>query len=77
MLKVHQLTRSYGGKVALEALSFALPQDGFNALLGPNDAGKPALFQVLTDLFAADEGDVEVAGLWMRRSARQALAHIG
>lgn len=77
MLTVHQLTQRYGSKVALKGLSFALPQGGFNALLGPNGAGKSTLFQVLTGLFAADEGDVEVAGLSMRRHARQALAHIG
>ncbi len=77
MLKVHQLTQRYGSKVALKALSFDLPAGAFVALLGPNGAGKSTLFQVLTGLFAADEGDVEVAGLSLRRSARQALAHIG
>lgn len=77
MLKVHKLTQRYASKVALSGLSFALPAGGFTALLGPNGAGKSTLFQVLTGLFAADEGDVEIAGLSMRRQARQALAHIG
>ena len=77
MLKVHKLTQRYGERLALEALSFSLPRGGFNALLGPNGAGKSTLFQVLTGLFAADEGDVEVAGLSMRSDARRALAHIG
>ena len=77
MLKVHKLTQRYGDRLALKALSFSLPRGGFNALLGPNGAGKSTLFQVLTGLFAADEGDVEVAGLSMRSSARRALAHIG
>ena len=77
MLKVHKLTQRYGERLALKALSFSLPRGGFNALLGPNGAGKSTLFQVLTGLFAADEGDVEVAGLSMRSSARRALAHIG
>ena len=77
MLKVHKLTQRYGERLALKALSFSLPRGGFNALLGPNGAGKSTMFQVLTGLFAADEGDVEVAGLSMRSSARRALAHIG
>ena len=77
MLKVDQLTQRYGSKVALKALSFELPRGGFVALLGPNGAGKSTLFQVLTGLFAADEGDVEVAGFSMRHQARKALAHIG
>ena len=77
MLTVRNLTQRYGDRTALKALGFSLPRGGFNALLGPNGAGKSTLFQVLTGLFAADEGDVEVAGLSMRSDARRALAHIG
>ena len=77
MLNVRSLTKRYGERVALQSLSFTLERGSFVALLGPNGAGKSTLFQVLTGLFAADEGDVEVAGLSMRRDARRALAHIG
>ena len=49
----------------------------FAALLGPNGAGKSTLFQVLTGLFAADEGDVRVDGHSLRGSAVAALRHIG
>ena len=72
MLKVRNLSQRYGDRLALKSLSFALPRGGFNALLGPNGAGKSTLFQVLTGLFAADEGDVEVAGLSMRSDVRGA-----
>ncbi|OUL98574.1 ABC transporter ATP-binding protein [Variovorax sp. JS1663] len=77
MLKIHGLTQRYGARVALDALSLSIARGGFVVLLGPNGAGKSTLFQVLTGLFAADEGDVEVAGLSMRTQARHALAHIG
>ncbi|WP_077001938.1 ATP-binding cassette domain-containing protein [Variovorax sp. KK3] len=77
MLKIHGLTQRYGARVALDGLSLSIARGGFVVLLGPNGAGKSTLFQVLTGLFAADEGDVEVAGLSMRTQARHALAHIG
>jgi ABC-2 type transport system ATP-binding protein len=77
MLDVRSLTKRYGERVALQSLSFGVDRGSFVALLGPNGAGKSTLFQVLTGLFAADEGDVEVAGLSMRHDARRALAHIG
>lgn len=77
MLEVRGLTKRYGERVALKALSFDLARGSFVTLLGPNGAGKSTLFQVLTGLFAADEGDVHVAGLSMRSSVRQALTHIG
>ncbi|MFG5407541.1 ABC transporter ATP-binding protein [Piscinibacter sakaiensis] len=77
MLRVQGLVKRYGARVALDHLSFALAPGRFVTLLGPNGAGKSTLFQVLTGLFAADEGDVEVAGLSMRSSVRRALTHIG
>ncbi len=77
MLRIDRLTKRYGDVAALRALSFEVPRGQFVALLGPNGAGKSTLFQVLTGLFAADEGDVEVAGHSLRREPAAALRHIG
>lgn len=77
MLKVQSLTQRYGQRVALDALTLSIARGGFVVLLGPNGAGKSTLFQVLAGLFAAEEGDVKIAGLSMRTDARRALAHIG
>lgn len=77
MLEVKGLTKRYGDRLALKQLNLRLQRGSFVTLLGPNGAGKSTLFQVLTGLFAADEGDVLVAGLSMRSSVRKALTHIG
>ena len=77
MLRIHNLIKRYGERVALKELSFAVPRGQFVALLGPNGAGKSTLFQVLTGLFAADAGSVDVAGHSLRTAAVQALRHIG
>ncbi len=77
MLRIQNLTKRYGERIALKALSFAVPRGQFVALLGPNGAGKSTLFQVLTGLFAADDGSVDVAGHSLRTAATQALRHIG
>jgi len=77
MLRTAGLSKRYGTRVALQALSLSLQAGQFVALLGPNGAGKSTLFQVLTGLFAADEGEVEVAGHSLSRSAAAALRHIG
>ena len=77
MLRIDALTKRYGERVALKSLSFAVPRGQFVALLGPNGAGKSTLFQVLTGLFAADEGTVEVAGHSLRTAATQALRSLG
>jgi ABC-2 type transport system ATP-binding protein len=77
MINIRSLTKRYGSRTALKELSLHLIPGQFSALLGPNGAGKSTLFQVLTGLFAADEGDVEVAGHSLKHDAPRALRHIG
>ena len=77
MLEIDQLTKRYGDRTALDRLTLSLPAAQFTALLGPNGAGKSTLFQVLTGLFVADAGEVQVAGHSLRHAAVRALAHIG
>lgn len=77
MLQTRGLTKRYGARAALQGLSLDLDAGQFVVLLGPNGAGKSTLFQVLTGLFAADEGEVEVAGHSLRHAATSALRHIG
>jgi len=77
MLRISGLTKRYGEHAALQSLSLELAAGQFVALLGPNGAGKSTLFQVLTGLFAADEGEVEVAGHSLRHAPTLALRHIG
>ncbi|MCU0967836.1 MAG: ATP-binding cassette domain-containing protein [Rubrivivax sp.] len=77
LLEVQGLVKRYGERVALAGVSIALAPRQWVALLGPNGAGKSTLFQVLTGLFAADEGDVRVAGRSLRESPASALARLG
>jgi ABC-2 type transport system ATP-binding protein len=75
--QVNNLSKRYGAKLALDGLSFELQPGSWVALLGPNGAGKSTLFQILTGLFAADGGDVQVAGHDLQRAPVAALRHIG
>jgi ABC-2 type transport system ATP-binding protein len=76
-LSVQGLTKRYGQRTALDAVSFSLDPSSFVVLLGPNGAGKSTLFQLLTGLFVPDAGQVRVAGHSMRDAATRALRHIG
>ncbi|MGA0612941.1 ABC transporter ATP-binding protein [Caldimonas sp. KR1-144] len=77
MLSVRGLTKRYGERTALDNLSLELRAGSFTVLLGPNGAGKSTLFQVVTGLFAADAGEVEIAGHSLRREPSAALRALG
>lgn len=74
---VRGVQKRYGDRVALAGVSFTVPTGAFHVLLGPNGAGKSTLYQLLTGLFAADEGDAELAGHSIRRTPVAALRHLG
>lgn len=75
-MSVKNVHKSYGKVKALDDVSFEL-QQGFYALLGPNGAGKSTLFQLLTGLFVADQGSIEIAGIDISKNITRALSHIG
>jgi ABC-2 type transport system ATP-binding protein len=77
MLKIQGLVKRYGARHALQGLDLDLDPGCLAVLLGPNGAGKSTLFQVLTGLFVADGGQVQVQGLSLATQATQALRHIG
>jgi ABC-2 type transport system ATP-binding protein len=76
-LCVRDLSYAYGAKPALDGVSFDLAEGRFCALLGPNGAGKSTLFALLTRLFVARRGRIEVAGFELGRAPRLALARMG
>lgn len=76
-LRVGGLAWSYGARTALDDVSFDVGAGRFCALLGPNGAGKSTLFGLLTRLFVARVGRIEIAGHDMARAPRAALARMG
>lgn len=76
-LSVSGLSHAYGGKQALEDVSFSIAPGHFCALLGPNGAGKSTLFALLTRLLISPHGRIEIAGHDLSRHPRRALARLG
>jgi ABC-2 type transport system ATP-binding protein len=76
-LLLDNVVKTYGAVRAVDGVSLlALPGE-FIALLGPNGAGKTTLFQLLSGLFVADSGRIEVMGHDMARDPVPALARLG
>ena len=77
VLHCQEVSKRYGRTQALDHVTLTVEAGEMVALLGPNGAGKTTLFQLLTGLFVADSGSVEVLGADMRREPVRALAQLG
>ena len=62
-IEVRQITRRFGGFVAVDQVSFAVEPGEIFGLLGPNGAGKTTVIKMLTGLLAPSEGSGAVVGL--------------
>ena len=62
LLSLRNVTRRFGGIVALDGVSLDVPEGQIVGLIGPNGAGKTTAFNVITRLYAPTEGDVLFAG---------------
>jgi branched-chain amino acid transport system ATP-binding protein len=61
LLSVEDVTRCFGGIVALDGVSLIADEGTITGLIGPNGAGKTTLFNVITRLYKPDSGRVVLA----------------
>jgi putative ABC transport system ATP-binding protein len=62
MLELHDLTKSYGGRTVLAALSHRFVAGEFVAIMGESGVGKSTLLNLIAGLDAPDSGEVLVDG---------------
>jgi len=62
LLEVENVTKRFGGIVALDGISFTAERGEIVGLIGPNGAGKTTAFNIITRLYTPDEGDVRFEG---------------
>ena len=63
VIEISNLTRRFGAKAALDAVSLSLPRGAVYGLVGANGAGKTTLIKHLLGLLRAEHGTVRVFGL--------------
>jgi len=77
MIKVTNLTRSYGTFKAVDDVSFEVGQGQIVGLLGPNGAGKTTLMKMLTGYHFPAAGTITIGGIDLLDQTRQAQSLIG
>ncbi|MDZ5010290.1 ATP-binding cassette domain-containing protein, partial [Clostridium perfringens] len=62
MIKVKNISKSYGSKKVLENVSFNIEKGKITSFIGPNGAGKSTVLSIISRLMDMDEGEVFIDG---------------
>jgi branched-chain amino acid transport system ATP-binding protein len=67
LLEVDDVSRHFGGIVAIDHVSFAVEAGRIVGLIGPNGAGKTTMFNLITRVYRPHGGDIRVHGKTLLR----------
>ncbi len=62
VLTLNAVTKSYGRQLAVNEVSFVVPQGSIFGLLGPNGAGKTSTIRMITGITMPDRGEIRLFG---------------
>jgi ABC-type branched-subunit amino acid transport system ATPase component len=62
LLETRNLTKNFGGLMAVHDFSLQVEEGKITSLIGPNGAGKTTVFNLLTGFLAPSEGEVRFRG---------------
>ncbi len=62
LLDVQEITVRFGGVVALDGLTFGIPEGSICGLIGPNGAGKTTIFNVVSRIYEPTKGKLTFDG---------------
>ncbi len=77
MLSVSGLTRSFGGLIAVNNVSFTVNQHEIFGLIGPNGAGKTTLFNLISGLIPPSSGQLLYQGESIAKLRPHKIAKLG
>ncbi len=62
ILKSKNVTKRFGGLVAVNDFSFEIQKESISSIIGPNGAGKTTFFNCITGFYVPEEGVIEFDG---------------
>jgi branched-chain amino acid transport system ATP-binding protein len=77
LLEVENVSRRFGGVVALDGVSLDAGENEIVGLIGPNGAGKTTLFNIVTRLSRPDSGELRFAGRSLLRTPAYRIVRRG
>lgn len=77
LLELREVTKSFGGVVALNHVSMEVEEGEITALLGPNGSGKSTLINVVSGVYSPDSGSVFFSGSEITARPPHEIANLG
>lgn len=77
LLDVKDVSKIFGGLMAVHRVSFQVPRGKIIAIIGPNGAGKTTLFNVIAGLYPPSSGEVWFKGHKISGMASHQIASAG
>ena len=78
MLKMENVTKTFGDFTALNGLSMTVPKGAVYGLVGPNGAGKSTAIRLLTGVYRPDAGNITLQGdaIYENPAAKARISYI-
>jgi branched-chain amino acid transport system ATP-binding protein len=77
VLALSDLTRSFGGVMAVDGVNIAIPGGKITGLIGPNGAGKTTVFNMISGFYKPDHGRIVFEGKDISRLAPHQICQLG
>jgi branched-chain amino acid transport system ATP-binding protein len=77
LLEADAVTKSFGGLVAVDDVSFSIPRRSIVSIIGPNGAGKTTFFNMLTGLYRPTAGAISFEGKDITRRRPDRILSMG
>src|SRR5207248_9556613 len=62
LLSAQDVSKAFGGLLAVSEVTFSIPERGIVSIIGPNGAGKTTFFNMLTGLYRPTGGRISFRG---------------
>jgi branched-chain amino acid transport system ATP-binding protein len=77
LLNVKNITKSFGGLIAVNGLDFAIHKGEIVGLIGPNGAGKTTVFNMIAGAFRPTRGEIEFMDKKINHFKTSKIAQLG
>ena len=77
LLEIINLTKSFGGLVAVDGLNFSVKEQEVVGIIGPNGSGKTTVLNLISGVFRPTAGNIYLSGQQISQKSAHHIARTG